>query len=107
VSDGEVRFAPNPFARNAGDGAVHVHLVVPAAAVGYELRIFDLWGRVVRDLGGDDLGPGPRETVWDGRDEAGHALPAGGYVAAVLWRDEGGAAWPATRRLVVIREGGP
>ena len=61
----------------AGDGALHVHLVVPDDAVGYELRLYDLWGRLVRDLGGDDLGPGPREAIWDGRDEDGDALPAG------------------------------
>jgi hypothetical protein len=83
-----------------------VHLNVPAPAVGYELRVFDLWGRLVRDLGGDDLGPGPREAIWDGRGEDGDPLPAGGYVAAVLWRDAGGGCRAATRRLVVIREGG-
>jgi hypothetical protein len=107
VTGGEVRLAPNPFSPAEGDGAVHVHLVVPDAAVGYELRIFDLWGRAVRDLGGDDLGPGVRELLWDGRDEAEQRLPAGGYVVLVRWRLPGGSVSTGARRLVVIREAGP
>ena len=106
VAPGEVRLAPNPFTRDAGDGAVHVHLLVPLDAVGYEVRLYDLWGRLVRDLGGDDLGPGGRDVVWDGCDEGGEALPAGGYVAVVMWRHATGIARLAARRLIVMREAG-
>ena len=106
VVPGEVRLVPNPFSRDTGDGAVHVHLLVPPDAVGYEVRFYDLWGRQVRDLGGDDLGPGTREAIWDGRDEGGEALPPGGYVAVVLWRQASGVTRLAARRLVVLREVG-
>lgn len=104
---GTVRLSPNPFSGRAGDGALHVDLTVPAGAVGWELRLYDLWGRLVRDLGGDDLGAGPRSTAWDGTDDAGEALPAGGYVAVVVWRLAGGGLALASRQLVVLREPRP
>ncbi len=94
---------PNPFDPATGDGAAHLRFVVPVSAGGWELRIFDLWGHLVRDLGGDDLGAGPRDLVWDGRDDALQPLPAGGYVAALRLRAAGGALIAGGRRLVVLR----
>ncbi|HOX26651.1 MAG TPA: lamin tail domain-containing protein [Candidatus Krumholzibacteria bacterium] len=107
LAPGALRFEPNPFSPREGDGAIHAYLNVPDEIGGWELCLFDLWGRQVRDLGGDDLGPGPREAVWDGRDDAGEPLPAGGYVAVVRWRSPEGRLTTASRRLVVIREASP
>ena len=107
VGSGGLELTPNPFSAVDGDGALHVNLSVPDEAVGWELRVYDLWGHRVRDLGGDDLGPGPREAVWDGGDDDGRALPAGGYVAVLHWRLSGGGLTAAARRLVVIREARP
>jgi hypothetical protein len=106
LREAEVTLSPNPFSPASGDGALHVLLEVPTAASGYELRIYDLWGRGLRDLGGDDLGAGPRDVVWDGRDDAGRLLPAGGYVVLVQWRAREGGLQVGARRLVVIRESG-
>jgi hypothetical protein len=107
VAAGDLKIAPNPFSWREGDGALRIHLTVPDDAGGWSLRIFDLWGRLVRDLGGDDLGPGPRQVAWDASDEDGRSLSPGGYVAVLYWRRAAGSLTAATRRLVVIREARP
>lgn len=107
VPAGDLKLVPNPFSPREGDGALRIHLTVPAAMVGWTLRVYDLWGRLVRDLGGDELGPGPRLITWDASDEAGRHLAPGGYVAVLFWRQSGGGLAAAARRLVVIREGRP
>jgi len=104
---GEIKVEPNPFSPGQGAGALRIGLHVPDRAVGWELRIYDLWGRLQRDLGGDDLGPGPRNLAWDGCNEQGTVLPMGGYVVVVRWRAAGGATAGTGRRLVVIREEAP
>lgn len=104
---GDLKLLPNPYSGLEGDGAVRIHLTVPQEASGWTLRVFDLWGRLVRDLGGDDLGPGQRSTTWDARDESGRSLAPGGYVAVLYWRHAGGSLSAATRRLLVIREARP
>jgi hypothetical protein len=107
VAAGDLKLVPNPYSPREGDGALRIHLTVPAAMSGWTLRVYDLWGRLVRDLGGDELGPGPRLVTWDASDEAGRALAPGGYVALLFWRQSGGGLTTATRRLVVIRESRP
>lgn len=99
----DLALAPNPFAPGAEPGAVSLAFAVPAHLVGWTLRIYDLWGQRVRDLGGDMLGPGRRERVWDGRDDAGRTVPPGGYVVCLQWRTSGGGVAPAARRLVVVQ----
>jgi len=99
--------SPNPFAPGEGSGTVRAVFTVPPGAVGWELRVYDLWGSVVRDLGGDDLGPGERVVEWDGRDDRGGPAPAGGYVAVLAWRQPGGGVEVAARQLVVLREARP
>jgi hypothetical protein len=105
--DRGLTLAPNPFSARTGAGTVRAAFVVPDGRRGWELRIYDLWGGLVRDLGGDDLGAGPRVVEWDGRDEAGEPLPAGGYVAQLRWRTAGDGLLEAARRLLVIREARP
>jgi hypothetical protein len=102
LAGGDVSLRPNPFNPRT-DGAVRIMLRVPDGRDGFAARIFDLWGRPVRDLGGDDLGPGARDLAWDGRDDARREQPAGGYVAVVWWR-AGDTLVPGHRGLVVLRE---
>jgi hypothetical protein len=104
VPPGGFLLQPNPYAASEGDGVLRIHLTVPEGAGGWTLRLYDLWGRLVRDLGGDDLGPGQRSVAWDVRDESGRGLAPGGYVAVLHWRYAGGSAATAARRLLVIRE---
>lgn len=68
--------APNPFrtevvfrVEGAGGGLLRVEIV-------------DLLGRVVRVLEADAPGGHPASIRWDGRDERGRPVPAGGY----FWR---------------------
>ncbi len=103
VAAGDLRLVPNPYDGWDGDGALNIHLTVPDGASGWTLRFYDLWGRLVRDLAGDDLGPGQRLISWDARDENGSRLSPGGYVAIVAWRHAGGGLTSATRRLFVVR----
>jgi hypothetical protein len=102
--DGDLMVAPNPFRRDAGDGAVRLSFRVPVGADGWELRILDLWGQPVFDGGGDELGAGPRELHWDGRDDAGRTVPPGAYVALLRWRHRDGGVTAAHRRVIVVAD---
>ncbi len=102
-----LEFAPNPFSAREGGGTIRAAFTVPSGRQGWELRIYDLWGGLIRDLGGDDLGAGPRVVEWDGRDDRGQAVAAGGYVALLRWRGPAGGLSHAARRLIVVRETRP
>ena len=71
---GALTISPNPFR-----STVRISAPVPASDVPNEhatLVIADVTGRVVRRIAGD-----PRSGfAWDGRDAAGHVLPAGIYL---------------------------
>ncbi len=82
---------PNPFDAGSSAGGtntpLHVLFRVPTDQVGWDVRIFDLWGREVRDLGGDRLGPGARDLIWDGRNDQGQTVPPGGYIVLLRFFD--------------------
>jgi len=73
-----------------------IRLTVPATG-DVALSIVDVSGRRVRALA-TAPGAGPREIVWDGRDDAGRRVAPGVYL---LRMRAGDAAW--SRRLVVLR----
>lgn len=87
----------------AGQGAVHLRFLLHAGESAWRARVYDLWGAPVRDFGGDQLGAGPRDLVWDGRDDGGQALPAGGYVALLVVRDAAGRTLRRERVVVPVR----
>ena len=62
------------------------------------VAIFDLGGRRVREIADRDFQAGEWTLAWDGRDDAGRAVPVGVY----LLRVEGMRA-AATRKLLVLR----
>jgi 3-phytase len=64
---------PNPF--NATT-RIMLHL---AAECRVKLSIYDISGKEVRMLQNSRLGAGRHDFLWDGTDEAGHALPSGLY----------------------------
>ena len=79
--------APNPF-----NPATAISFSLPAAARA-TLTVHDAQGRQVRRLLADAARPaGRQQVIWDGRDDAGHALPSGLYLARVtaLGRSEAG-----------------
>jgi hypothetical protein len=56
----------------------------------------------VRDLGGDQLGPGPRDVLWDGHDDEGAHAPAGAYVVLLRIYGERGQSRGGGKRLAVV-----
>ncbi len=79
VVNSDVTAEPNPVS----DGVQHISFFVSPPAAGWQARIFNLSGRCVRELGGDQLGAGPRDIFWQGNDDNGKQLPSGGYVLLV------------------------
>lgn len=65
--------APNPF-----NPVVTISWYLPRDG-NLALRIYDASGRLVRTLRTGPAAPGPGETVWQGRDEQGRAVPTGVY----------------------------
>jgi hypothetical protein len=64
---------PNPFASST---AIRYRL---AAAGRAEIGVFDPAGRLVRTLVSGEMPAGDHQVMWDGRDDAGRAMPAGVY----------------------------
>jgi len=67
-----------------GDSTVHLRFRLMDPDTGWEARIYDLWGGLVRDLGGDRHGAGPRDLLWDGSDDTGDYVGLGGYVVLLV-----------------------
>lgn len=80
----------NPFRERLGLG---VQLATRAEA---DVRVCDIAGRSVRRLAHGVLAAGEHDLVWDGRDDAGRAIPAGMYLVRV-------AANGASRSVKVLR----
>jgi len=84
---------PNPF-----NPSTQIRFTLPRAER-VTLRIFDIAGRRVATLlDGARREAGEQNLVWDGRDDAGQALPSGVY----LYRLEAGAQ-RATRKLTLLK----
>jgi hypothetical protein len=72
--------------------------VVPSQPLRCAVAVFDVTGRLVRDLGESRLPASVSEWVWDGRDQNGSAAPTGIYFVRV----EGGHR-PTSRQFVLVR----
>lgn len=74
----ELRAAPNPSVSGTT-------LLLDSAVSGEQsLIVQDIAGRVVRRLGSGRFDAGRRAVAWDGRDDAGRAVPPGVYLARYL-----------------------
>ena len=87
----------------AGVSSVHFLFTLSGEQAGWELRVFDLWGGLVRDLGGENLGAGPRDLPWDGRDDQGRRAGPGGYGVLLEIRDRFFHCLAREKALMVIR----
>jgi len=65
---------PNPFA-----GHVSVRFYAPHAGHA-RLEVFDVSGRRLHTLVDQQLEPGWKDVIWDGKDASGRALPSGTYL---------------------------
>jgi hypothetical protein len=99
---GDLRVVPNPFSPVSSGEVLHVQFCLTAGHKAWSARVFDLWGRRVRDLGGDALGAGPREVIWDGRADDGRAVPPGGYIVLLRLQDASGRTVGGGKRLVAL-----
>jgi hypothetical protein len=101
---GEFSLAPNPFYPEQGeqDTVLHLMFTLEESEQAWEVRIFDLWGRGVRDLGGDELGPGPRDVFWDGRSDEDQLVPPGAYVVLLRITNAGGSVTRGRKRLAIV-----
>jgi photosystem II stability/assembly factor-like uncharacterized protein len=68
---------PNPF-----NGGTRIRVFLPGASA-IRARVFDLEGRVVRDLSVPPAAAGSHTLAWDGRDDGGRVAPSGVYVLRV------------------------
>ncbi|MDT8323854.1 MAG: DUF3160 domain-containing protein, partial [Bacteroidota bacterium] len=87
---------PNPF--RADDHAVLSYRVRDAGDGTLRLSVYDMLGRRVRTLLEQPLSPGSYMTAWEGRDEHGVLLPAGGYVAVLE-----GAGQRVSTKVLLLR----
>ncbi len=87
----------------AGISTVHFQFTLTGHQSGWELRVFDLWGVLVRDLGGENLGAGPRDLVWDGRDDQGRPAGPGGFIVLLELLDVNFNRLAREKSLMVIR----
>ena len=84
---------PNPF-----NPATTLRYELPRTGR-VELRVYDVAGRLVRTLrSGEVEAAGPREAVWDGRDDAGRSAAAGAYVVRLSTDGE-----VRSRRLLLVK----
>jgi hypothetical protein len=87
----------------SGSTTVHFLITLIGGQTGWDLRVFDLWGGLVRNFGGDDLGPGPRDLPWDGTDDQGRKVPPGGYVAVLQLRNASGQVLSGNKVLLAVQ----
>jgi zinc metalloprotease ZmpB len=79
VAPASLRLAPARPNPSRGDGAT-LRFALPRPGP-VALGLYDVSGRLVRTLFAGDVPAGERAVRWDGRDERGHAAPAGVYLA--------------------------
>ena len=85
---------PNPF-----NPVTTIRFVVPQGANrNYSLKIYDVRGRLVRDLAAGQIGSGLQEVTWNGRNNGGTSVSSGIY----LYRLEVGAE-RLTGKMVLVK----
>ena len=84
---------PNPI---RSQGIIRFSIAKPANVT---VKIYDLSGRVIRDLGASSLGGGNHYAVWDGKDDQRQDVGSGVYFARVT----AGASLEKTAKLLVAR----
>ncbi|MGH7724440.1 MAG: FlgD immunoglobulin-like domain containing protein [Candidatus Eiseniibacteriota bacterium] len=91
-------FALGPARPNPTTGRVTFSYTL-ATETEARMRIYDVAGRLLKDLVDGPQAAGPHEVVWDGRTNAGQKAPAGVY----FYRIEAGG-WHSERKLIVITQ---
>lgn len=88
--------APNP-----SFGNTTFRFELPARA-SVRLALYDMRGRLVRELISEDRGPGQHAVAWNGRDNDGRRVSSGVYYGRLVV-DDGRVETVLTRRVVVVQ----
>jgi hypothetical protein len=81
IMTGVSRVFPNPL-----EDGIRIEFGIPEVEISPDggihvaLRIYDLTGRLVRELAQSDTAPGLYSVDWDGRDDSGQTVSAGMYI---------------------------
>ncbi len=84
---------PNPFI-----GSTSFELALPETAGEVTVRIYDVAGRLVRQVASERLAYGRHLVSWDGRDELGEGVSSGVYLCSFEYGDT-----RLTRKLTLLR----
>jgi hypothetical protein len=84
---------PNP---TRGGAVIRFSLPAPATVA---LAVYDVRGRLVRELARGQFAAGPHEVEWDGRDSHGRRSAAGVYFCGLA-----GDGWRRQRKMVVLSD---
>lgn len=102
VSESDLDMWPPVLEPSAGVTTGHIRFDLGPDSRPWHLRIYNLWGVMVRDLGGG-IGEQATELIWDGKDEGLVPVTPGGYVVLLSTGQEGGSLTPRGKILVVVR----
>jgi hypothetical protein len=89
------RFGNNPM--RSGTANVYLGLARPDRV---QAKVYDISGRLIRTLADRRFAAGEHVLVWDGTDDAGHAVPRGVYFTQVKYLDDG---FNIHRKLTVLK----
>ena len=78
---------PNPFGLSPFSAATRIRFDLPQPAE-FQLTVFDVAGRAVRELAAGSRPAGRHEVIWDGRRGDGNELSAGVYLVRLRYRTE-------------------
>ncbi len=99
---------PNPFwseatSRSAGNPETTIQFDLPEAGQ-VDFRVYDLAGRMVRQLMVGQRSAGSHRSIWDGKNADGHSAKSGVYLLVLRARLGGAASeMTATRKVVLMK----
>jgi len=97
-------FSPNPFSPD-GDGFEDftiMHYKTQTNVASIRIRIFDVKGRMVRELAHNEPSSAMGEIIWDGKDDEGKVVRIGIYVVFLEALDAFGGNVYTTKSAVVV-----
>ena len=98
---GRVETAPNPFSPER-DQRVRIWGMAARGETGLLVRVFDIDGREIARLFGEENGARAFSCEWDGRADDGEELPTGLYICVVEFVTQGGGVCRREKRCIAL-----